>query len=257
MSNEAENMNGAQGQTTAGPTPGGTNASNKIAAVVQRAKAVLLDPAGTWQIIKAEPTSIKDIYQNYLVILAAVPAIATFIGLTVVGIQIPFFGTWRAPFFSTLVSQLLSYAISLGMVYVAAVVIEKLAPKFEAQADTTAAFKLVAYSITPAWVAGIFGVLPWLMVLAGLIGFGYSIYVFLVGVQPMTSVPEGRKIGYVAVSALVIFLLSLLLGFVAQAFSPVPGPAPFGDERLMPSQEMRELEESMKALQKAVAPLAK
>jgi hypothetical protein len=90
-------------------------------------------------------------------------------------------------------------------------VLEKLAPKFEAKTDTTSAFKLVAYSTTPAWVAGIFGVLPLLMPLAALIGFGYSIYIFFLGVQPMTAVPESRKLGYVAVSALVIFLLCVLL----------------------------------------------
>jgi hypothetical protein len=218
--------------------------------VLDRAKAILLKPAETWGVIKNESTSIKDIYQKYLVILAAVPAIATFIGLTVVGISIPFLGTWKPPMFPTLVSQIVHYVISLGMVYVAALVIEKLGPKFEARVDTLSAFKLVAYSMTPAWVAGIFGVFPSLMMLMGLVGFAYSVYVFMLGVQPLTGVPDNRKIGYVVVSALVIVVLGIIINFIAGNFSPTPNMAPVvSGDRGLPADQMKQIEDSMKALQ--------
>lgn len=252
MANEAQNIN----TPPTGSTPATANTfSDKCRGVFERAKAVIINPAATWTVIKTEPTTVKDIYSNYLVILGALPAIAGFIGLTVVGITLPFVGTtWRAPFFGTLVSQVIFYAVSLGMIYVAALVIEKLGPKFEAKVDTLSAFKLVAYSVTPAWVAGILGVLPWLMLLAGLVGFVYSVYVFWIGVQPMTGVPANRKTGYVVVSALVIFALGIIVNFITANFAPAPGIGTFNGQPMMPSENLQEFEDSMKALQKMLPP---
>lgn len=246
MSNQAENLN-----STPGSSSGSSNQAMAILqSVIQRAKAILMNPAAAWQTIKSEPTTVKDIYQNYLVVLALVPALATFIALVVIGISIPFYGTYRAPFFGTLVSQVVNYAVSLGMVYVAALVIEKLGPKFEAKTDTVSSFKLVAYSMTPAWVAGIFVLLPGpIMLIASLLGAVYSIYVFLQGVQPMTSVPDNRKTGYVAVSALVIIVLGIIVGFI------VGNLTPRYDAHLVNPQvneQLKQFEDSMKALQKAM-----
>lgn len=250
MSDQAENLNSSQGSNPL-PSAFGT----MLRRVLDRAKAVLIAPAATWAVIKGETTSIKDIYQNYLAILAAIPALASFIGLTVIGISIPFFGTWRYPFFPALVSHLIQYALSLAMIYVAALVLEKLAPKFEAKTDLLSTFKLVAYSVTPAWLAGVFGIFPGsLTMLAGLLGAGYSIYVFMLGVQPMTGVPESRKIGYVAVSALTIIGLAIIIHWVSNNFAPYPGPSGFNGQPIAPDS-MKRLEDSMKILEKAVAPL--
>ncbi|MBN8550590.1 MAG: YIP1 family protein [Deltaproteobacteria bacterium] len=248
MSNQAENINLSQG-------PG--NASSKdpkalVMNVIQRAKQIITAPAASWEIIKAEPTTVKDIYQNYLMILAVVPALCGFIAMTVIGISIPFVGTWHAPFFGTLVSQVIQYAVSLVMVYVAALVIEQLAPKFEAKTDKVSAFKLVGYSMTPAWVAGLFALLPGpFMMLAGLAGGIYSIYVFLVGVQPMTSVPSSRKVGYVAVSALIIIVLAIILNFMVALFMPRPDMG-MRNPQMLQNEQLKQFEESMKALQKAM-----
>ena len=48
--------------------------------IVDRAKKILLDPKGTWPAIDAEAATVQSIYVPYVVVLAAVPAIAGFIG---------------------------------------------------------------------------------------------------------------------------------------------------------------------------------
>ena len=248
MSNQAENINTTQSSNSGSQKEMAAKVSN----VIQRAKAIIMNPAATWQIIKAEPTTIKDIYQNYIAILLLVPAICNFLAMAVIGMSVPFFGTWRAPLFGTLVSQVISYAVSLAMVYVTALVIEKLAPKFEAKVDTLGAIKLVAYAATPAWVASIFNLLPGPLALLGVIaGSVYSIYVFLLGVQPMTSVPDSRKTGYVAVSALVMIVLSIIVGAMAATFTP-RYDAGFNNPQAIQSEQMKQFEDSMKALQKVM-----
>ena len=48
---------------------------------------MLLKPKETWSVIEAEATDVKTIYTQYLVFLAAIPAVATFIGMSVFGMS--------------------------------------------------------------------------------------------------------------------------------------------------------------------------
>ena len=46
-----------------------------------RVKAILTSPKTEWEVIAAEQTDIPSLYRNYIVILAAIPAICSFVGL--------------------------------------------------------------------------------------------------------------------------------------------------------------------------------
>ena len=43
--------------------------------LIERAKAILLRPAQTWPVIDAEPATVASIYNQWLVIMAAIPAV--------------------------------------------------------------------------------------------------------------------------------------------------------------------------------------
>jgi len=49
--------------------------------IVERAKNIILKPSETWTKIKAEEVSISDLYKSYVVILAAIPAIASLLAM--------------------------------------------------------------------------------------------------------------------------------------------------------------------------------
>ena len=53
--------------------------------LVQRVQAILLKPKEEWPVIDAEPATVGSIYTQYLVVLAAIPAVAGFIGLSLIG----------------------------------------------------------------------------------------------------------------------------------------------------------------------------
>ena len=59
--------------------------------LVERAKSIILTPNQEWELIEREQYEIKDLYTNYVMILAAIPAVAAFIGLTLVGGLMVFF----------------------------------------------------------------------------------------------------------------------------------------------------------------------
>ncbi len=58
--------------------------------IVSRVKAILMTPKTEWPIIAAETTTVADLYKNYVIILAAIPAIAMFIGMSIVGTTVFF-----------------------------------------------------------------------------------------------------------------------------------------------------------------------
>ena len=54
--------------------------------IVDRVKNILITPKTEWEIIKGEADSIKDLVMGYVVILAAIPAVASFIGISLIGV---------------------------------------------------------------------------------------------------------------------------------------------------------------------------
>jgi hypothetical protein len=152
--------------------------------IMERAKRILREPKAEWAAIEAEPMTARDIYVNYILLLAAVPAVANFLGGWLFGYARPSEGVVHLTFFGGLLRALLQYGVTLPLIYLVAMAISRLAPSFEGKSDDLRALKLVAFSFTPVWVAGIFGLVPglrWLDVL-GL----YGIYIFYLGVARMT-----------------------------------------------------------------------
>jgi hypothetical protein len=64
------------------------------------------------------------------------------------------------PFFTGLTLAVAQFALSLALVYVVALLIDRLATPFGGSADRLAAFKLAAYSYAPVWLAGAFTLVP-------------------------------------------------------------------------------------------------
>ena len=102
---------------------------------------------------------VADLYKNYIIVLAAIPAVFGFLKMSLIGVSIPFAGTIRIGIGAGLSNMLLTYVLSLVGVFVLALIIDALAPTFGGQKDQTQALKTVAYAYTASWVAG-FGADP-------------------------------------------------------------------------------------------------
>ena len=196
--------------------------SEARAALIERAKNILLQPKAEWPRIDAEPATVGSIYSNYVVYVAAVPVLATLIGSLVFGYS---FGgvTYRPSLSGALTTAVLQYALQLGGVYVFALIIDWLAPRFEGRADRVSAFKLAAYSATASWLAGIFGLVPALGFLS-ILGL-YSLYLLYTGVPVIMKVPAQKALSYTGAVIAVGIVLGLILGALSVAFMPSPVPS--------------------------------
>jgi hypothetical protein len=180
----------------------------------ERAKNLLLRPVATWDAIAAEETSVQDLYKTWILPLAAIPAVAAFIGYTVIGVS-AFGVTVRAPFASGLSYALLSYVLSAGSVYVFAHIVDALAPNFGAEKNFKAAFKLSAYFPVAAWLAGVFLLIPALSVLS-VVGL-YSLYLLFVGLPKLMKPAADKAGGYTLAAIGVSLVLYLIVWIVASA----------------------------------------
>jgi hypothetical protein len=160
----------------------------RIVDVVARAKAILLSPQTEWQVIAREPGALTDLFGSYVAILAAIPALARFIGNSLIG--------GYDPILSGLLRTVIAYAATFTVVYVIAGVIDLLARKFEVPKNFPGALKLSIYSHTPVWLAGIFLLLPGLnfLMLLGL----YGSYLLWRGLPPLMGVSREQAWLYAA-----------------------------------------------------------
>lgn len=186
-----------------------------------RATNILTRPAQEWPVIAAEPSSPADIMTNYAAPLAAIPAACTFLGVTMVGIPTPLLGSVRFGIGRSLSNAIVSWVLGLAGVYLAAVVIDRLAAMFQSKSDTIQALKLVMYSATPVWLAGVFNLVPGTLAPLGILAGLYAIYLFYLGVPVLMHTPPDRVIPYMLVAAIVTVVLFVAAGALAGAVTGV------------------------------------
>ena len=188
--------------------------------IAERIKAIILKPAETWTIIEQEATDLKTLYVPYMLILAAIPAVASFIGLSLIGMGGYGF-TFRVPLLSGLGIMITQYVMTLVMIGVWGWLINMLANTFGGQPNLMQALKLSVYASTPAMVAGIFGIVPSLGIL-GLIGALYALYVLYLGLPVLMKNPKEKTIPYMVVAAVIGIVCSVLINVLASVFTPSP-----------------------------------
>lgn len=212
--------------------------SNRVStppSLVDRAKAIILQPKDEWPRIDAEATSIGAIYTGYAMILAAIPPLATLIGGQVFGHGILGF-SYRPPLIGAISMAIAHYVFSLIGLAVLAIIINFLAPSFGGQRDKLKAFKISAYSATAGWLAGIFALIPGLAML-GLLGL-YGLYLLYLGLPRLMKAPEAKALPYTIVTLVAGALLFILAGALAAPFSGLfgryGGPDAVGGEVTVP-----------------------
>ena len=182
-----------------------------LSRVIQRARSVLVSPRTEWPVIAAEPATVASVYREYIVVLAAVPALCHFIKSSILGYAWHGFRVYRVGIGPGLIAAIVEYGVSLAMVYVLALIIESLAPSFAAQPNRVQALKLAAYSYTASWVAGFAQVLPGLYGLFALAGAIYSVFLLYLGLPSTMKVLPERAGGYAVVAAVVALVLGWMV----------------------------------------------
>lgn len=181
-------------------------------AIIKRVIGLVTKPKEEWQAIKNENMTTADMFTKYALILAAIPAIAGFIGYTVIGVSIGL-GTIRVPVGRGLLWMILTYVLSLGGVYLLAFIIDALAPSFGSTKNMVVSLKVVIFAYTASWAAGIFHIIPALGILVMLVSL-YTLFLLYLGMEILKEVPKDKMIGYFVVTIVITLVIYTLIWFV-------------------------------------------
>jgi Yip1 domain len=180
--------------------------------IFRRAKQIIFKPKETWRAIKDEPGTVQELFINYAAPLALVPALATLIGLSIVGVKLPSGQMARAPFMEALTGGVLGYVFNLLGLLAAAWAVNFLSPYFESKSDFFSAVKLVVYAMTPIWLLGVLAVLPSLGLLQ-IFGL-YSAYLIYTGLPIILETQPAQAAWYTTLIMIATIFISLVLSVV-------------------------------------------
>lgn len=189
--------------------------------LVDRVKNILLQPKAEWEVIAAESTPTGELYTGYIMPLAAIGPAASIVGMSLVGISMPFMGTFRVPITSSVAHAVTSYVLTLVGVFIIALIIDALAPSFGGEKNQAQALKVAAYASTPSWIAGIVLILPMLGIL-GLLAALYGLYLLYLGLPLLMKAPREKALGYTAVVVVVAIVVMAVIGGISGVFMPTP-----------------------------------
>lgn len=173
--------------------------------ITDRAKNILLTPEKEWSVVATEPADTNKLITGYAVPLAALAALAAFIGYGLI--------TTGGSVKLGLYYAINVFLTGLVSVYVTALVIDMLAPSFDAEKNFGRSLQLVTYSFTPIWIGGLLTLFPPLAIVGLLVGL-YGLYLMYIGLAKLKSAPADKVTGYFVVSILVTIVVYIVIGII-------------------------------------------
>jgi hypothetical protein len=176
---------------------------------------LLLQPTRQWQLIRDEDKSIAACYFEYILILALIPPVAGFIGVTQTGWQLG----WGEPIKLTVTSALpIALAVYLAIlvaVFVVGKAIHWMATTYGATPTLAECVKLAAFVATPLLLLGILQLYPvlWLNFLIGLVALAHAVYLLYSGVPVIMNI--SREQAFLFSSAVLTFGLVSFVALLA------------------------------------------
>src|SRR5262245_8249876 len=164
----------------------------------QRVVGILSNPQSEWPAIAVESETIQGLYSRYIIPLAAIGAVAFFL---------------RFPGLGTLMLALVGYVVQLAVPIICAVLIAWLGPRFRSSGDNIQALKMVAYASTPAWLAAVARLVPFLYPVVALAAGLYAIYLFYLGLTSVMKTPDDQRVPFMLVSAILMIVVFTVFSF--------------------------------------------
>jgi hypothetical protein len=176
---------------------------------------LFIHPRAGWTAIHARRYSVAGVILGHTLLFALIPAVAGYIGTTLVGWQIAGGEVVRLTSASAGKIALLYYLAMLAGVATVGSAIHWMGKTYGADQPIGQCIALASFSATPLFLIGALQAYPvlWLNLIAGLPVLAFTTYIFFTGVPIMMEIPEER--GFLFSSAMLAFGLVTLVGMLA------------------------------------------
>lgn len=186
-------------------------------AMLQHTLGVFINPDREWQRIRGERHSFIRVFMVHTPLLALIPVIAAYFGVTQVGWTIGDGGVVKLTGESALWLCAGAYAALLAAVYILGEYINWMSRSFGVSGDAAQRHyegtALAVYSSTPMMLAGVVLLYPQLWVVASvfILAISYSIYLIYEGIPILMNIPKERGFIYASSVITVGLVLALLV----------------------------------------------
>jgi hypothetical protein len=176
---------------------------------------ILKDPKNEWALIEEEHYSAKTVFLTQISILAAIPAIALYIGVTQVGWSVAGEEPVRLAASSALGSAVLFYFAMWGAVAFIAACMHWMEKTYGGEVSLDECLVLTTVTATPLFLSGISFLIPmlWLNVAVAGVALAYSVYLLYSGTSRIMKIDEDRA--FMFASSILTVALCTLVGMLA------------------------------------------
>ena len=176
---------------------------------------ILKDPKNEWALIEEEHYSAKTVFLTQISILAAIPAIALYIGVTQVGWSVAGQEPVRLASSSALGSAVLFYFAMWAAVAFIAACMHWMEKTYGGEVSLDECLVLTTVTATPLFLSGISFLLPilWLNVAVAGTALVYSVYLLYSGTSRVMKIDEDRA--FMFASSVLTVALCTLVGMLA------------------------------------------
>lgn len=177
------------------------------------------NPEFAWKDIREQEQAHPRHYLGHLLLLALIPAVCLFIGVTWTGWSLAENETVRLNTSSALQLCMLLYLTIVAGIVLMGLFIRWMSRTFDARPSVNQCIGFAAYTATPYFLAGVFGVYPnrWLAVIVLLAASAYSTFLLFVGLPKFMSLKKEQGLLYsasvwgVGLLVLVTILVEMIL----------------------------------------------
>lgn len=159
--------------------------------ILSRAWGLFSAPQKEWEQIRDEETTVAHILIGYVAPLAAIPPVCDLIGSTLFG------GLLQTQPGDAIVRAIVTWVVSVALVYLLGLLVNALAPTFDAEPHDLNAQKLAAYALTPAFLSGVFSLWPPLWWLS-LFALAAMVWLMYRGLPVLMRAETDRALAYAA-----------------------------------------------------------
>ncbi|BDM65055.1 YIP1 family protein [Shewanella sp. NFH-SH190041] len=185
--------------------------------ILSHLKGLYTHPKQEWHTIEQNHETAHNSL-THILLIALIPAICSYIANTQIGWN-PGAGDllYLTPASALYMSAGMYFGLIAG-VFALAYLVYWMAKTFDASPSYTQAFELASYTATPLFMVGFSALYPelWFMMLVGLAGVSYSVYLLYTGVPILMKIPEEKGFIYASsvVTAGLVLLVALMTGSV-------------------------------------------
>ena len=167
-------------------------------------KNIFINPKNVFGELKSKDVELKNVFQDYLLIICAIPAVATFLG---------WFGSYRFPLGKSLYVAVVYYIFIILGVLLTAILIKFISNKFGVDFDQNKILMMSAIYWTPYIVLSILNILPRISILS-IIGVFYGIYLIYLSTTHTMDMVNEKKTPFSVIIGLAILILWYLLRLI-------------------------------------------